>query len=115
MKVDYVRDLGASEEDDSFKVFIVVGKEKHHIRTMRFDQLKSLREANEVPEEVTDTEFLFGDPQFQQFMRVIAKAEDKTPHIEYSVCKMSPKKTKGQRVEFPANAFEGGTKKSTTH
>jgi hypothetical protein len=118
LKVDFVRQLGNPGDNDSFKVYMVVGQKKHHIRTMTIKQLRELRAANEVPDDVTDPDFLFGDASFNQFMSMIQEAEGVEPHLEFSLHTMSPKKVKkGQeRVEFPANVFEpGGTKKSTSH
>lgn len=111
-KVDNVRELGAHGDNDSFKIYLVIGQKRHHIRSMTIKQLRDMRTANEVPDRVSDTEFLFGDPQFRKFMSVIANAEGTVPTIEFTLHTMSPKKGDRQRVEFPANAFEGGTTKS---
>jgi hypothetical protein len=108
LKVNYVRELGPAADNDSFATYLVIGREKKRIRVMRIDQLALLREANRTPPEVTDVDFLMGDQQFSKFMKGVGVS-----HIEFALCRMSPKKENGRRVEFPANAFEAGTTKAT--
>ena len=116
MKVNYISELPDYENYDSFRAYIAVGEDKDHIRTMRIDQLKSLREANRVPEQETDADFLFGDPQFRSFINVIRAAEGSGPQILFELCNMAEDKKEGkkqgQKLEFPADAFAGGTKKA---
>ncbi len=105
--------LGNPDGYDSFATYLVIGKDKKRIRVMRLDQLAALREANKTPLQVSDVDFLMGDPQFKSFMKGVGAS-----HIEFGLCRMSPKNMSKRRVDFPASAFDGSsteTKASKIH
>ena len=110
--VKNVRELGTPPPGcDSFKIFVVIGDETINIREMRISYLKELRAANKTPDDVTDVDFLLGDPQFRKFMK---KANVKRIELAYStMAAPSENSAESQRVEFPANAFEGGEVKAS--
>jgi len=118
MQVDFVRDLGeVIGENDCFAIWVVLnvrdqnkhitGTEKKRIRVMKIAHLNALREANHAPADMPDSEFLLGDSQFKAFMRGVDAS-----HLEFSLCKMETSKKGGQKLDFPADAFFGGTVKS---
>lgn len=111
--VKFVRELGVPPpECDSFEIYVVIGDDPPvKIREMRISYLAEMRAANKTPAEVTDVDFLLGDPQFRKFMR---KAEVKRIELAYStMAAPSQNSAESQRVEFPANAFEGGEVKAS--
>jgi len=109
--VDNIADLGDPGEHDSFEIYVVIGDEApKKIREMRIAYLKEMRDANGVPDDVTDVDFLLGDPQFRRFASTI-----NIRRIEFALSNMAAKSTNSeeqQRVEFPANAFAGGDVKA---
>ena len=111
MQVDWLSELGSGEDTDSFEVHLVFEDgEKKRIRVMNIAHFKELRRVHNVPDTVTDMEFLLEDDQFKRMLKAIH-----CDHVELSLSKMSPKKDGNRRVEFPANAFDGGEIKSTSH
>lgn len=108
--VQYVSDMGEPPEGcDAFEVYLVIKNEKKPtlIRVMTIEQLKAMRAANNTPANVTDIDFLFGDPQFRKFSQAI-----KCERLEFAYTKMGAKSEETddqKRFEFSGNPFAPGT------
>ncbi len=108
LRVDNISELGPRGNNNSFAMYFVFRDgTKKRLRVMDIDHFHKMREANRTPREISDVEFLTGDPQFAA---LLAKIE--CDHLELALCRMSPKKEGGQKVAFAPDAFEGGMKRA---
>ena len=106
-RVDWIKDLGDRGENDAFAMYMTVDGKKQRVRLLNIDYFYRMREANNVPEHVSDYDFLTGDPGFQKLLR-----ETGSGHVEFAFAKIEQKKESEQRLEFPADAFEQGSTES---